>query len=283
MVTVKKHRWLLLLLTVWGATLLMASAAWAGVGVYPTFLFLNAPNRAVSLVVTNSSAVTSEIWIDFRYGYPVGDDSGNIYMRYADSSDIGEQSATGWIRAFPQRIVLESQESQKIRLLVSPPSGLSSKEYWARVIIHSKDREDRVSSTVQGQTRSGMKLLTNVDVPFHYRSGLVSTGVILQNLELETKSGVLNVKSELARTGNAAYWGIYRLTLRDQLGKTILLKEQNIVVYQNLKYTIPLDISKCSSGSYTLEVEISSQRRDIRREHQLISDPVRRNVNVVIP
>jgi hypothetical protein len=255
----------------------------AGVTVYPTFLFLNSPNRAASLVVTNNSSVAAEIWIDFRYGYPLGDDSGNIYMKFFDSTDDSEPSAVSWLRAFPQRFVLEPQESQKIRILVSPPAGISSKEYWARVIIHSKDKETTPVGNQRGQIRTGIKLMTNVDVPFHYRNGRVSTGVIFQNVEVQAQPGMVKIVTDLARTGNASYWGIYKVVLRDSRGKIVTTKDQNIAVYQNLRYVMPVDLSKVPSGTYTLELEISSQRRDIRQEFLLVSEPLRRNITITIP
>ena len=272
-------------LFVWAVFLLLhQQILQAGVTVYPTFIFVNAPNRATSIVVTNNSSVTSEIWVDFRYGYPAGDDSGNVFMKFIDSADVGEPSAVSWIRAFPQRVVLEPQESQKIRVLLSPPQGLSSKEYWTRLIIHSKDKENLPTSGSQrGQLRSGIKLLTNVDVPVHYRSGQVSTGVILQNVDARTNSGILTILTDLARAGNASFWGIYKIVLRDQQGKKVTTKDQNIAVYQNLRYAMRVDVTKVPAGTYTLELEISSQRRDIRREFLLVSDPVRRNINITIP
>lgn len=272
-------------LFVWAVVFLLhQQVLQAGVTVYPTFVFINAPARATSIVVTNNSSVASEIWIDFRYGYPVGDDSGNVFIKFFDTTDVGEQSAVQWIRAFPQRFVLEAQESQKIRVLLSPPPGLASREYWARLIIHSKDKETFSTTTTQrGQLRSGIKLLTNVDIPVHYRSGQASTGIILQNLETQVNGGTLFVLSDLARSGNASFWGMYKAVLRDQGGKVVLTKEQNIAVYQNLRYGIKIDVSKLRSGTYTLEIEISSQRRDIRREFLLTSEAVRRNINITIP
>jgi hypothetical protein len=275
----------ILLIIVVFALLIGISDATAGISVYPTYLFLQSPTRAASIIITNNSNNATEIWIDFRYGYPASDDSGNVFIQYLDSADVAEPSALGWIRVFPQRIILESQESQKVRVLVSPPAGLPSREYWARIVIHSQDRESisPVTTQQQRQLRSAMKLMTNIDIPFHYRVGQVFSGVVLQGVNAEVRSGVLRLINDITRSGNASFWGTYKAVLRDQKGKAVATKEKNVIVYHTLQYLFTVDVTKVPQGTYTLEIEITPHRRDIKREFLLASQPVRQNINVTIP
>jgi len=253
------------------------------VNVFPPFVFVSAPNKAVSMNVTNNALVETEVWVDFRYGYPVTDDTGGIIMKFIDSTQLSDPSAVSWLRVFPERFVLGPQETQTVRVIISPPPGQAAGEYWARVIFHSMDKKEVQIKPGQTGTRTGFKLLSNLDIPLHYRNGRVSTGVSLVQASAKVENGLIKVLSELKRTGNASYWGTCSMKLRDQNGKMVVKKDNNIVVYQELRFLSRLDISGVKPGTYSLDVEFSTRRPDLKSEVVLVAPPVSRSFSVTIP
>lgn len=255
----------------------------AAISVYPTFLFLSAPSRAISISVTNSGMTQIEVWVDFRFGYPVTNDTGMVEMKYLDSTDITEPMATGWIHAFPQRFVLGPQEAQTVRIVISPPPALPSGEFWSRMLFHSFSKEEiNLKTKPTGGIKSGFKVLSNIDVPFHYRNGRVFTGVSIQNVTTIPEKGVLKVLTDLSRTGNASFWGIYRISLRNTAGHIVLTQDKKIALYKSIHLQSVLDVSTLPPGTYTLEIELTSKRTDVKPEYILHADPVKKNVPVTI-
>ena len=61
----------------------------ASVGVFPQILFIDSPNRSVAVTISNPTETRQEIWVSFRYGYPLVDDSGKFYIHYMDSTTTG--------------------------------------------------------------------------------------------------------------------------------------------------------------------------------------------------
>ena len=72
------------------STLLAYINADASVAVYPQVLFINAPNRSVAITVSNPTELRQEIWVDFRYGYPLVDDTGKFYIKYFEGETAQE-------------------------------------------------------------------------------------------------------------------------------------------------------------------------------------------------
>jgi P pilus assembly chaperone PapD len=255
----------------------------AGINIFPPFVFVGSPNRAVSLNVTNNSLTDTEVWIDFRFGYPASDDTGGIYMKFMDSVEVSEPTAVSWLRVFPQRFVLGPQETQTVRVIITPPPGQAPGEYWARVIFHSIDKKEPEQKPGQTGTRTGFKLMTNLDIPIHYRNGRVSTGVTLLDARASVESGFIKVLSDLQRSGNASFWGTCSMKLRDQDGKIVAKKDNNVVVYEGLRFLSRLNIAQVKSGSYTLDVEFSTRRPDLKPDVVLTAPPVSKSFSVIIP
>lgn len=264
--------------------LVSIDSADAGVNIYPQYVFVSAPNRGSSIRLTNTSASAAEISIDFRYGYPVTDDTGGVFMKYFDSltASIGEPVAVPWLRAFPSRFVLGSQESQVVRIFATPPPGQPAGEYWARVILTSTDKNSGQSKE-DSRPRTTFKLVPSIDLPFHYRTGRVATGLSIIDGTATVENGVIKALTDLRRAGNASFWGVCAMRLIDQKGRTVARSDANLVVYNNIRFLSKLNVSTVPSGNYRLEVEFNSKRGDLRAEWQLKSEPVTKTYSVVIP
>jgi hypothetical protein len=125
--------------------------------------------------------------------------------------------------------------------------------------------------------------MTNLDIPIHYRNGRVSTGVTLLDARASVESGFIKVLSDLQRSGNASFWGTCSMKLRDQDGKIVAKKDNNVVVYEGLRFLSRLNIAQVKSGSYTLDVEFSTRRPDLKPDVVLTAPPVSKSFSVIIP
>jgi hypothetical protein len=273
----------------WIAALLMLICApanlFAGVDVYPLYLFLTLPNRTVSVSVTNPTETRQEAWVDFRYGYPVAGDSGKFAMHYVDSPYVNEPAAVSWMRAFPQRFVLGPKESQLVRIMISPPPGLTPGEYWARVVVSSFDRElkNKSATAPGGNLQMHLQYISQIDIPLHYRVGHVTTGLTINNVTASPSSGKLILGIGLNRIGTASYWGTMTLRLRDHDGKIMKSEEHQVAVYKDILYPYSLDISTVPAGTYTLEVTFATRRPGVQNEYLIKTDPVKYNQEITLP
>ena len=157
--------------------------------VYPQTLFINAPNRSVAITVSNPTEQRQEIWIDFRYGYPLVDDSGKFYIKYFEGPTTQEPNAVPWLTAYPQRFVLNARESQVVRVMVQLPVGVTAGEYWSRVVIASKQRIATPPRNPGANVRMKMEFTTQVDIPLQVRAGGVTSGLKIHGVTSVVDSG----------------------------------------------------------------------------------------------
>jgi hypothetical protein len=255
----------------------------ASVGVYPQALFINAPNKSVAITVSNPTELRQEIWVDFRYGYPLVNDSGNFYIHYADSASPGEPSAVRWLTVYPQRFTLNGRESQVVRVLASLPVGLNSGEYWARVIVSSKPRTGSATPVPGGSVTTKMDFISEINLPLQVRTGAVSSGLKIHNVVSAVGDGALKMGVDLSRTGNASFWGTMRLTVRDSDGRVMAKQDQPVAIYRDMVYPLTLDVAALTSGSYVVEINVDNVRQGVPAQHRVKADPVRYTYQFGIP
>ncbi len=258
--------------------------SFAGVEVYPTYLFLNSPNRSVSVSVSNPTNTRQEIWIEYRYGYPVAGDSGKFAMHYVEPPvPASEPSAVPWLKAYPQRFVLNPGESQVVRIMVTPPMGILPGEYWGRVVIGSTEREIKKTIAPGTSPVSRFQYISQVDIPLHFRFGSVSSALTIRDFSSSIVDGKLVFGVNIIRSGNASYWGTMTTVLKDKSGK--ILKSQNdvVAIYRDILYPGSLDVQSVPPGPYTLEVSFSPKRRGLHSQFTLKSDPVKYTQDIIIP
>ena len=106
-----------------------------GVVIAPHAVFIDGRARSGSVLLYNPNTEPVEVSISLLFGYPVTDSIGRVVLRTVDRPDSTMRSAADWIQAFPRRLTLPPLGRQTIRLLASPPPGLSDGEYWARLVI----------------------------------------------------------------------------------------------------------------------------------------------------
>jgi len=260
-------------------------AARASISIDPKFLFLDGSRRSVSVSISNSDENEAEVWIEVKFGYETSDDSGKIFIHF-DSLAIDEPSAATWIRCYPQRFIVGPGESQTVRIAVRPPAGTADGEYWARILVTSKPRN--ISRLPQSGTtpsaKPGVNVLTQLDLPFHFRLGKLSTGLEIVPLSPAVTDTAVLVPLRLTRTGNASFWGTRTIKVINGSGKTVFTVTKNIAVYKTMTLVEKISRTGLASGTYSVEFEfVTGKRLDVRTANLIQAPPIHTAASVLIP
>jgi P pilus assembly chaperone PapD len=275
------RRFLLALLVLLGS----ASALEAqGVVVAPHAVYLDHRTRSASITLYNPGAEPTEVAIEFLFGYPVTDSLGDFTLAEPDSVTAEMPSAHRWIEAFPRRMTLGPLQRQTVRLLARPPANLPDGEYWARVVIVAKGGSVPVSGADSANISVGLNLEIRTRIPLTYRKGVLQSGIGVSALAAHrTAADSLAIRMHLARQNTAAYVGTARGSLINQSGKIVGSFMEPVAVYYDATPAFAIPVAGLPAGTYTLKVELSSDRPDIAPEILLKSATVRDSIAVVLP
>ncbi len=264
---------------------LFACLANASVTVNPKFLFLDGSRRSVSVTVTNPGGEEAEVWVEVKYGYETSDNSGKILIHF-DTLAVDEPSAATWIRCYPPRFIVGAGETQTIRIAVRPPAGTGEGEYWARILVTSRLRNiSQLSpSGLLSSAKSGINLMTQLSLPFHYRVGKVTTGLQVTSMNASTSDTAIVVSMQLAKVGNAAFWGSRVIKITNESGKVVSTETKNVCVYKTLTLIDRINRTNLPSGTYSVDVEfVTGKRTDLRVSDLVQAPSVHAAASVLIP
>lgn len=243
-----------------------------GVLIAPQAVVVNGSGDA-SIVIINPADTRVEIAVSTLFGYPVTDDSGNLRLQTFDTVADSMPSAASWISAYPRRFTLEAGQRQTVRLVVAAPTNTKTGEYWARLVISSKNALPSQSVPVADSTQP-VSMRFDLEVrsilPLLYRRGDVATRVSIGEVEADQKNDSLHVRPNLRRGGNAAWVGTLRMSLRDAGNTEVRRSELPLAVYYALSPRFALPVEGLPSGTYTLEINALATRADLPR-HQVLS------------
>ncbi len=243
--------------------LLSFAAAKAQVIVAPTILFMSDQSRFGTFVVMNRSNTPQEVTISFKFGFPESDSLGNIRMQYNDSLMASEHSCEAWLHGFPQKFILNPGQQQVVRLLISPPPGISDGEYWTRLVTSSTPQAKTIDTVRTGITANITFVLQQVTTVI-YKKGYVNTSVEIPAISTTQDSASLNILAHVSRGGNSPYFGRMTAVVKDRAGNTVYSSQETVAIYRTsevIKFAVPL--SELRSGSYTAELKLESERNDI--------------------
>lgn len=261
---------------------LLTLQAEAQVTIAPTELFIDEQNRFGTFMVMNNSDQTQEVNLDFLFGYPATDNTGNTYMRYDDEEAEALYSASEWIRGFPRVFILEPGARQTVRLTVRPPADIPDGMYWTRIKTTSNpvtpDLVDGVGDNVSARLTFRVEQITTG----FYKKGAVTTGLEVANSQIHIEENKAAITTGLSRTGNAPFIGRKKLQVLNESGDVVFSHEKNTTVYLKAVRKIEYDISEWPAGRYSAEITFVTERRNISSRDLAQSDPISETVYFTI-
>jgi P pilus assembly chaperone PapD len=256
-------------------------SAVAQLQVLPTQVFIVHPNRSAELAVTNVTQKTVEVEATFLFEYPVAYDTGRVEFKKLAEGDTSPSNAAPWLRTVPDKAILAPGESRTLRVVVQPPATVTDGEYWARVIL----RAQPTAAPENQSKKTGFvpMLISEMNLPVHYRRGTLITGVRVDELTAAVQDSALRVSLRLARTGNTCFWGRASFRVSNSSGKVVETRTVPMVVYDTMFYQNVVDLSGLPSGTYALDVMLDTKHPNLRRDYQMNAQPVSQSVPFTIP
>jgi hypothetical protein len=254
-----------------------------GVVVAPHAVYLDHRTRSASITLYNPGSDPAEVTISSMFGYPVTDSLGHFTLQLPDSVDASMPSATGWIEAFPRRMIIPPLQRQTVRLLARPPQGMADGEYWSRVMISAKGGTLPVSGDDSAGIAIGLSLEVRTIIPLIYRKGALHTGITLSDLRAVPTGDSLAIRVRLQRQGTSAWLGTVKATLLTQTGTPVVTFQQPMAIYYDAEPAFTLPLGGQAAGSYRLRLELTTERTDIAPELLLQAPAVRDSVAVQLP
>ncbi|MCX6826892.1 MAG: hypothetical protein NTV06_06480 [candidate division Zixibacteria bacterium] len=235
----------------------------AGVLVAPTVVILSENDRTGRITVQNPSDKPKEVSVYFSFGLPVSDSLGAVTIQLQDSGVTDPRSALNWIKAFPEKIVLEPGATQVIRLRANPPKNLPDGEYWTRIVVKSQEGETNIpvaSDPTKISTRLNMIMQTAIMLK--YRTGDLLSKLEVINTDARIIDSAVQVTVDMTNRGNVSYVGILKCKLLDATGKEIANYHIDLAVYHNLtrRFKLPLP-GQGFIKPYRTEISISTAGR----------------------
>jgi P pilus assembly chaperone PapD len=254
------------------------------VTIAPQFVVVNAETQSSSITLVNTGTTPSEISFSTLYGYPVTDSAGFMILQTFGSVHDTTPSIAPWIQVFPQRLRLAPKERRVVRILVNPPHRLPDREYWARLVVSARGGNVPVAGVRDtANVKIGLDLEVRSVLPLFYRKGAMTTGVQIGKTRANVVGDSLVTRTYLTRTGNAAFVGSLRATLRDESGKIASQNTLPLGVFYTLDPRLAVPIRGLKKGKYQLTIEAHSTRPDVPARMLLSAATARTSIPITIP
>lgn len=251
----------------------------AAVNVSPAMLYIDARTREGVVTLYNSGRLAEEIELGFQWGSHLSDADGVVRLVLTDSAPAGAPSAIPWLRAYPRRLVLAPGESQVVRVIVRPPTGVTPGEYWARLVVTAVPQTPAIEQT-RGEAMMRLRIGTRIVGGVHYRVGRPSTSISVQRASAARDGNKVNLTLDFARGGNAAFIGRMRARLLDASGHTVGEEYvEPITLYQGLRWRFSIPVAE-AARVVAVEYTLDTQREDLPQGTVLRADPVQGRVEL---
>lgn len=267
------------------ATMLAAATLPAqAILVAPQGVVLSNRERTGTVELYNPSARAAEISISTAYGHPTTTADGDLTLAIIEHPDSTQPSAAGFVEAFPRRLILQPNQRQTVRLLARPPQSLVDGEYWARLIVSSRDAAPGTVAAADSTAVSvGLALEVRTIIAVNYRNGVMATGVTLGTPSAETRPDSLVIRAPMQRTGSAAWIGTTIVTLIDTTGATVARQSMQTAVYHSISPRFAFDRRTLKPGRYRITVDMNTDRPDVIQRTLLRAPPQHTELGLLLP
>lgn len=243
------------------------------VSMTPTILYIHDNSNVSNMYLSNNSNTAKEVVVNIEFQYPSSDEEGNTKMVSTTAEDFN-LNLENHVRFFPRRLVLQPNQQQSVRIQVMPNSDMPEGLHWGRLIITSNDITQDADQVAEGAIGARVSVRFQQNVPLFYHRGTTTTGIELTDFRTENSNGQLVLLPKLKRHGNSPYIGSVFSRLMDADGNVVIESRSNALAYFEERRRFTLDVSDIPSGTYTLELEFRTERRDVSRRDLVQADPV---------
>ncbi len=251
--------------------------------VAPQGVVLSNRERTGSVELYNPGTRAAEITIRAVFGHPTTTPDGDLTLVIVEQPDSTQPSAAGFVDAFPRRLILQPSQRQTVRLLARPPAGLPEGEYWARLIISSRDAAAPAAPRDSAGVSVGLTLEVRTIIAVNFRNGAQRTGVELGALSTVTRDDSLVVRAQMQRTGTAAWIGMTIVRLSNASGTVVATQAMQTAVYQRLAPRFAFDRRTLAPGAYRISIDMNTDRPDVTQTTLLRAPPQHAEVTVTVP
>ena len=251
--------------------------------VAPQSVVLSSRNRTGTVELYNPSARAAEVAIRAVYGHPTTTPDGDLTLEIVEQPDSTQPSAAGFVDAFPRRLILQPNQRQTVRLLARPPVGLPEGEYWARLVISSRDAEAPAKPTDSTGVSVGLTLEVRTIIALNFRNGVQRTGVQLGELSASARPDSVVIRAPMQRTGTAAWIGMTTVKLLTSSGDVVATQTMQTAVYQSISPRFTFDRRALAPGQYRVSVDMSTDRPDVTQSTLLRAPPQHAEALITIP
>lgn len=255
--------------------LAFAANAAAGVLVAPTVVFIDAKNRTARLDVNNPGNIPQEVTVHISYGLPESDSVGNVSVTLLDSNITDPRAATGWVKAFPRQMVIPPNGTQVVRFVATPPKDLPAGEYWARIVVRSKDATTNIPApTEEGAITTKLNMIMQTAIMLKYRTGELTSELAMTQATSERTDSSVVVTVDLENKGNVSYVGVLRCRLLDADNKEITASQSDVAVYRTLRRRVEFRRPTDASAAHVEVAITTTGRTDIAPENVIPGNKV---------
>ena len=152
----------------------------AQIALSPSFVFVDENSGVGNLYVSNNSAQTFEISINFAFGYPGSDADGNMVMNYEDTTAYNQYALDKMIRAFPRSFIIKGNEQRTVRIQVIPGERRKEGFYFTRMKVMAKPQTADVSELDANAIGSRITFNFEQITAVFYHKGKVNTGLTVK-------------------------------------------------------------------------------------------------------
>ncbi len=264
------------------SALMFMNTVHAQVVVAPPVVFMSPENRFGLLLLENRTAITQEVSIEFKFGYPASDSLGVVAMQYADSIAERQYSIASWLKAFPKKFILAPGQQQSVRLAMKLPPSLPDGIYWTRLITTGAPQQkfiDTVSAGITTQINYVFQQITTAVVV----KGTINSQLAVQGKGAYRDSSGISILWHVDRTGNAPYFGTAVTKLYNQRGELIDEAKETLAIYFPMMKRSVFPNAKIQPGTYSVEVALLPERTDIPGDQLKQFGSFSRRFSVTIP
>lgn len=257
-------------------------SSYSQVSLAPSALFIHARSGIGNLYVTNPSATPQEVNVEFVFGYPSADSTGNLTVDYRDTVAAQTYALNPYVKAYPRSFILQPKGQQTVRLQVRTKSSLKDAFLFTRVKVTSVEKSPEIGKKPTEGISAQVKFKFEQILPVFYTKGNLTTGLDVGDVATSVKDSKLTLVVDLERTGSAPFIGSAKAVLYSPAGTEEGRSEQTVSVYFNLKQKMEIDISKASRGAHKVVLTYETKRSDIAPEDLIQTQPITKDIPVNI-